>query len=206
MSRIARILASPLSHVASGMIMATAYGFFVVAHVIQFANTGRVPLLLFILSETLVAIFFLVRTQPKSFTTSPLEWVVAVLGSFAGLFLRPTSTAFFPGADWGVAVGTVLQIAAVMSLNRSYAVVPALRELKTGGMYRWIRHPLYASYLITFTFYLAGNASVTNGVVYLVTVSLLFARLHMEEAHLSRDPTYRQYRHLVRWRVIPGVY
>jgi protein-S-isoprenylcysteine O-methyltransferase Ste14 len=200
------LLASPWFHFASGALLAILLLFFAAAHVAKFAQTRDWGLLVFCAAEAVTAGLLLVRMQPKSFAKSPLVWLVAALGTFAPLLLRPTTTALVPGTQWGVLLGTCVEIAAALSLNRSYAIVPSLREVKTGGLYGFVRHPIYASYLITLTSYLLGNYSVANLVLWLVTIALLLVRAHLEEAHLSADPAYRDYCGRVRWHVIPGVY
>ncbi len=172
---------------------------------VKFADSGRAACW-FVVAECLVAMLFLLRTQPKSFAHRPLDWLVAALGTFIPMLLRPTGSALFDGADWGVAAGSVLQILGILSLNRSFAIVPALREVKTGGMYRWVRHPIYASYLITMSAYLTGNLSLRNAVVWLLGIACLLLRVHLEERHLVRAPAYRAYMNRVRWRLIPRLY
>ena len=162
--------------------------------------------LLFAIAETIIAVFFLLRTQPKTFTTRPSEWIVAVAGTFLPLLLRPTTDTPVPIAEWGLMLGSALQIAGVLSLNRSLAIVPALRELKTRGMYSLVRHPIYTSYVITFSFYLAANFSIRNLLLVLASVSLLIARVYFEERHLGLTPEYRAYQSRVKWRLIPFVF
>ena len=206
MSTLVRVLAAPMTHTLSGVFMAAAFALFAFAHVVKFADTGRVALLLFVIAESLVATLFLLRTQPRSFTHSPVDWVIAALGTLFPMLLRPTSESLFPGADWGIGLGAVLQILGILSLNRSFAIVPALRELKTGGMYRWVRHPIYASYLIGLSAYLAGSWSVRNALVWLLSITFLVARVHLEERHLAKASAYREYMQRVRWRLVPRLY
>jgi protein-S-isoprenylcysteine O-methyltransferase Ste14 len=193
-------------HFVGGLALSVLWAFFAAAHLAGFVQTGKPGLLLFALAETLVAAFFLLRTRPKMITRNPGEWAVAVVATFAPLLLRPTGDASVPIAEWGLALGATLQIAGVLSLNRSLAVVPALRELKTRGMYRFVRHPLYSSYLLTFGFYLAANFSTRNLLIVALTVGLLVARVHFEERLLGQSPEYRMYRSRVRWRLIPFVF
>jgi len=94
----------------------------------------------------------------------------------------------------------------MISLNRSLGMVPALRKLKTGGMYRLVRHPLYLSYFVTFSGYLLANSSLRNLLVYLFTMALLVVRINREEAHLSADSDYRAYMSRVKFRVLPYVF
>ena len=41
-------------------------------------------------------------------------------------------------------------IAALLSLQRSFGIVPANRGIREGGLYRIVRHPLYAAELLVF--------------------------------------------------------
>lgn len=190
----------------SNVVLAALWLFFAIAHIVGFGLTGKASLLVFATAETLIATFFLLRTTPKTHTTRPVEWVTAVAGTSLPLLIRPTADTPVPIAEWGLMLGSALQIAGVLSLNRSFAVVPALRELKCRGMYSLVRHPIYTSYLITFVFYLAGNFSTRNVIIVFASVCLMLVRIHFEERHLALTAEYRSYRDRVRWRLIPFVF
>jgi protein-S-isoprenylcysteine O-methyltransferase Ste14 len=204
--RVDRVLAAPLFHFGSGAALAGLWSLFAYAHVLAFVDTGRWTLLVFCAAETLTAAFLLVRTPPRSFSRRPREWAVAALGTFAPMLFRPSDVALVPGAGIAIMLGALLQVAAVMSLNRSFAMVPALREVKTGGLYRVVRHPVYATYLLTFTGYLASNFSVRNLAAYATAIALMLWRVKLEEAHLAADAGYRGYCAQVQWRLVPWVY
>lgn len=205
MALSARLLSTPGMQVLTGAALSLLWLLFAVAHLSVFRSSGKVSLLVFAIAETVVAVFFLLRRPPRTLTQKPVEWFVAIAGTFLPLLLRPTEgTAVV--SEWGLIFGSALQIAGVLSLNRSFALVPALRELKTSGMYRFVRHPIYFSYLITFSCYLAANFSSQNFGILLVSVSLLVSRIHFEERHLSQAPEYRAYRASVRWRLIPFIF
>lgn len=206
MTYIHQIIASRRAQIFSGIALGALWGLFAIAHVVAFRVTGKISLLSFAIAETLIAAFFMLRAQPKTVTMSPYEWVVAVFGTFLPLLLRPTTDNLAPVAEWGLMLGSLLQIGGVLSLNRSFALVPALRELKTHGMYRLVRHPIYFSYLISFSCYLITNYSAANLLLLFGTFGLLMSRIHFEERHLSLTPEYRAYQTRVRWRVIPFVY
>lgn len=206
MARIAPILVSSKTQPIIGAVLAALWLLFAIAHLSGFGRTGKTSLLVFALAETIVAAFLLLRTQPKTLSTRPAEWAVAVAGTFLPLLVRPTTDTLIPAAEWGLVLGSALQIAGVLSLNRSLAIVPALRELKTAGMYRVVRHPIYFSYLVTFSCYLAVNFSARNLLILLASSVLLVARVHFEERHLAQMPEYQAYRSRVRWRLIPFVF
>jgi protein-S-isoprenylcysteine O-methyltransferase Ste14 len=102
--------------------------------------------------------------------------------------------------------GALLQICGVISLNRSFGLVAARREIKTVGMYRFVRHPLYASYVVIFSAYLAANPSAYNALLASVTIVCLVLRAVREERLLREDAAYRAYMQRVPYRIIPLVF
>lgn len=189
-----------------GILLAWAWGMFSYAHILGFQKTGDWTYLLFFTSETLVAVLFLVRSEPVTVSVDPIDWVLAISATFAPFFLGPAAWGILPEAKLMLVAGATIQIAGLISLNRSFGLVAAKREIKTAGMYRIVRHPLYASYLLSFTGYVLANTSMTNLTVYVVTILLLFFRLLQEERHLALDVQYRAYMSQVRYRVIPFVF
>jgi protein-S-isoprenylcysteine O-methyltransferase Ste14 len=206
MPRITRMVASVPVQLLAGAILAAVWGFFAFAHLGKFLDGGNASLLVFAMAESLIAAFFLLRTQPKTVTGNPLEWVIALLGTLLPLFLRPSSVTLAAVAEWGLILGATMQILGVFSLNRSFALVPALRELKTRGMYRFVRHPLYSSYLVTLSSYVLVNFSPVNLLICIGTIGLLILRIHFEERLLGATPEYRAYQSSTRWRLIPFVF
>ena len=188
------------------MLLATLFGFFAYAHFSKFQETGEWALLLVVISETLTAGFFILRSDPKTVSTSPSDWLVAIAGTFAPLLLRPAAWGVFPPATVVIALGTALQIISLVSLNRSFALVAAKREIKTAWMYRIVRHPLYASYFLVFSGYVLVHTTLANLFVYLITMGFLCVRIFREERHLSLDSAYRTYMLEVRYRLLPFVF
>jgi len=190
----------------SGVILAIAYGIFASSHFVGFQRTREWVLLLFCFSEALTAVFIMFRSNPETVSVNPFDWIVGIGGTFAPLLLRPTPLGIAPLAKYAIIVGVLMQVAGLVSLNCSFAIVAAKREIKTKGMYRLVRHPLYASYLCIFTGYVLMNTSVTNIIVYTFTMILLLIRCSKEEEHLVLDPSYLEYMQKVNYRIIPYVY
>ena len=168
-------------------------------------ETGEWSLLLVSLSETLTTGFFLFRSIPKTVSAIPSDWLVAVAGSFAPLLLRPAAWGLLPSASILIALGTMLQIVSLLSLNRSFALVAARREIKTAWMYGIVRHPLYACYFLVFGGYVLVHTTLANLLVFAATMGFLWIRIRREERHLALDPTYRAYMLRVRYRLVPFV-
>jgi protein-S-isoprenylcysteine O-methyltransferase Ste14 len=206
MISLSGILQSQRVNVYSGMLLATLFGFFAYAHFSKFQETQELTLLLVVTSETLTAAFFVFRSDPKTVSAASFDWLIAIAGSFVPLFLRPATSGIFPAGSIAIGLGTTLQIVSLLSLNRSFALVAAKRKIKTGWMYRIVRHPLYASYFLIFTGYVLAYTTAANLLAYCVTMGCLCVRAFREEKHLSLDPSYRAYMLEVRYRLVPFVF
>jgi protein-S-isoprenylcysteine O-methyltransferase Ste14 len=204
-------LPSPSRHAALvqafvSLLMGALWLLFAYRHVNAFMHDHNASYVLFCLSETLTAAFFVMRTTPASVSSSVLDWMLALTGTFLPLFLMPSPQGALPGASLVLIAGALLQIGGVVSLNRSFGLVAARRNIKTVGMYRFVRHPLYASYVVIFTAYVAANPSAYNAVLAIITIVCLLLRAVREERLLREDAAYRAYMQRVRYRIIPLVF
>lgn len=206
MNLLSKIVQSQRFHIYSGMLLAVLWGLFAYAHLFNFQQTGEWTLLLVVISETLAAGFFLVRSTPKTVSMAPFDWLIGVAGTFMPVLFRPATWGVFPLASIVIVLGTMLLIAGLLSLNRSFAIVAAKREIKTAWMYRIVRHPIYASYLLSFGCYVLVHTTLANLLVYAMLAGTLCTRIIREEKHLALDPAYRAYMLEVRYRLIPFVY
>jgi protein-S-isoprenylcysteine O-methyltransferase Ste14 len=100
----------------------------------------------------------------------------------------------------------ILQIAALLYLNRSFGLLPAHRGVKSGGLYGWVRHPLYTAYVIMFLGYWINNQSLNNAAVIVAGAAFLVMRIHYEEALLFKYADYTRYAKRIRWRLIPSIW
>ncbi|HLA32072.1 MAG TPA: methyltransferase [Pseudomonas sp.] len=206
MSSLSAVLQSSRTNFYSGVLLATIVGIFAYAHMLAFQKTHEWSLLLFCFSETLAAALFIFRSDPKTVSAIPLDWLVAIGGTFVPLFFRPASWGILPLASVAIIAGASIQLLSLISLNRSFALVAAKREIKTTWMYSIVRHPIYASYCLTFTGYVLTNTTLANGAIYALTMGFLCTRIFREEKHLSLDPQYREYMLDVRYRLIPFIF
>ncbi|MDD2659473.1 MAG: methyltransferase [Methylococcales bacterium] len=206
MNTLTATLQSRWAHIFSGVFLALIYASFAYAHMLKFLKTHDWPLLLFCFSETLVVAFYIFREKPKTISVNPLDWLVAIGGTFMPLFFRPALWGVLPLAKIAIITGAFFQILSMISLNRSFALVAAKREIKTAWMYRIVRHPLYASYCLIFIGYVLTNTTLYNVLVYLLAMGFLCIRIFQEEKHLALDPLYREYMLKVRYRIIPFIF
>lgn len=165
------------------------------------------PLLL--ASESAVALFVLIRRPTGNISMKLGDWLLAITATAAPLLIMPGANPF-PALMWpGIALivlGNAWQIAAKLVLRRSFGIAPANRGVKVSGPYRFMRHPMYAGYLMAHIGITMLMGSPLNLLIYAIGWTAQIRRLDAEEAWLSRDESYRAYQGQVRWRLIPGLY
>ncbi len=165
------------------------------------------PILL--LSEGSVILFLVIRRFAAEITMRPLDWAAAALGTALPLLAKPSGAEPLAPLALCLAMmmgGFALQVAAKLTLRRSFGVVAANRGVKAGGPYRLVRHPMYAGYLLTQAGFLLGDPNAFNAAIYAAAVGFQIQRILAEESLLSRDPAYRALTEKVRYRLVPGVF
>jgi protein-S-isoprenylcysteine O-methyltransferase Ste14 len=176
---------------------------------VDFIDTGRVTGLLLLASEALVVVLTVFRRMPALVDRTARARVLTAVSMLGPPLVRPSGVEGIAPEIATIAVsaaGLTLVIAGKLSLGRSFGLMPANRGIVSTGLYRLVRHPIYLGYLITHYAFVAANPTMWN-VVLLVTSDLaLMARAVCEERTLARDPEYRAYQQIVRWRVVPGVF
>jgi protein-S-isoprenylcysteine O-methyltransferase Ste14 len=156
-----------------------------------------------------VTVFFIFFRRPTTLVSyRPTDWALALAGTLGGMLARPGGASLIPHTVAAVLVleGFVIQLAAKLSLNRSFGIAPANRGIKTTWAYRMVRHPMYFGYMLIQTAYVLGNASLFNIVVLSITWACQFGRIFREEQFLLNDPAYRDYARRVRFRMVPLVF
>ena len=177
------------------------------AHRVYEASNPFAPLVM--LAETSVVIFVLLRRPTEQISMRLGDWLLAATATYAPLLIMPAPNAWealIPLAVALVLFGNVVQIAAKLFLRRSFGIAPANRGIKKDGMYRFVRHPMYAGYLFVHIGIFLLMPSVINFVIYALGWWAQILRLLAEERLLSQDPAYREYMQQTRWRLVPGLF
>lgn len=192
---------------STNVLLCALFLLFAYAQGKSFLDNPRLSVFLLLVTETIVAIFFLVRRDPEETWHSWITWLTTTCGTLFPLLLRPIE-----GSE-DVVIGGVLQvigfsiqITALISLNRSLGLLPAYRGVKSGGLYSWVRHPLYAAYVVTFAGYLINNQSLYNAAIVVAGTAFLVMRIYCEEALLLKYDDYTRYASRTRWRLIPAIW
>jgi protein-S-isoprenylcysteine O-methyltransferase Ste14 len=193
--------------IAGNIVLGLLYVLFAAGMTRNVILTHRVSGLLLLLYQLLVALFAFIRNFTKRVSVSTFEWFAAMMGTYLPLLLRATAHGRDNPFLVGIQVtGVLVTMTGLLSLNKSFGIVPADRGIKTGGLYCIIRHPLYAGYLASIGAFTAMNPSGANIGIYLWFAAFEIARLFLEETFLSADAEYSAYMRRVRWRLIPFVF
>ncbi len=185
------------------------YAWLVARIVHEYQAHGRLPNLLILPSEGLVVLFMLLRKRAIAISSHPGEWLLAAAGTCTPLLVASGSSASSIQQGVGttlLVMGLLVQFHAKLSLGRSFGCVPANRGIKLSGPYRFVRHPMYAGYLMSHVGFLSINPSLWNLAIYGICYAAQVPRLLAEERLLARDPVYREYQAQVRHRLIPGLF
>jgi len=93
--------------------------------------------------------------------------------------------------------GAVVMGVAATALGRGLTAVPLPNrhaQLRTGGLYSWVRHPIYSGLLLTSGAVVVASGSSLRLVPFLVLVALLTRKARWEESRLARAfPGYPDY-------------
>ncbi len=203
---VKKVLHSSSFNMISGLLLGCAWAVFAWVNIKAYISTGTFAYLLFSISETLQAIFFIIRAQPKTVSTEAFAWAAALGGTFAALSLRPGGMVLWDGGGTLIAVGFSMQIIALLSLNTSFSIVPANRGIKTNFGYSIVRHPIYATYIISISGYLLLNLSLLNIFWAMFFLVLTVIRIYEEEKLLLADKNYQEYVKKVPYRLLPFVF
>jgi protein-S-isoprenylcysteine O-methyltransferase Ste14 len=172
----------------------------------QVTSENWYPLLL-VASEGLVVLLLLIRRPTDRISVNLRDWAVAAGGSFLVLMVdtggAPISTTL---ALAFLLTGLVIHLGAKLSLRRSFGVVAAHRGLKVDGLYTFVRHPMYAGYLLTHIGFLLLAPTLWNLAIYAAAWTCMVARMYAEERVLGEDGEYRAYMERVRYRLLPAVF
>lgn len=202
--------ASRIRVVGTNFVLALLFALFAYQGFLHWQETGRLHALIFAAHEAILVVLVISRREAMAESRSPKDWAIAAIGSAAPLLQRPTEmpeslASLGPLALALQLVGASLTIFAALSLGRSYGIVPANRGVKSDGLYRFVRHPIYGSYFIGYMGFFLGNPSVRNAAMLGLTFVFQVWRAVAEERVLLQDPAYQSYAARVRKRFIPFV-
>ena len=192
---------------AINIVLALIWSRFAYIYAAAFLENPAPITALFFVLETSIVIAFCIRRPALIQSNQWRDWVPALGAIVLGMQFQPSRE------PRDMAVGYVLQVAGVcvtilgmLSIGRSFAILPANRGLRTGGIYAFIRHPIYAGYMLVYTGYTILNPLAANIAILLCCVGLLSWRAVNEERLLAQDPSWLAYAKRVKWRFLPYIH
>jgi protein-S-isoprenylcysteine O-methyltransferase Ste14 len=94
-----------------------------------------------------------------------------------------------------MAVGEAVTVAGMLTLGRSFSIFSEVRELRTSGLYRWVRHPLYLGEMVAVWGYVLAWPAPWAIACALLFTGLQSWRARVEERRLlAHHPGYADYR------------
>jgi len=167
---------------------------------------------IYVLQHFIVLVIALTRPQPKLWDYS-IASSMAVGASYAYPYAQVIYLRWSPGDVASPTVGLVLvtlaaglSFVSLLTMGRLFGVRPALRGLVTRGPYRFVRHPMYLSYILADIGYNLQEWNFVTLLLVLVGWMSLVYRIHAEERMLSQHVQWPAYVALVRYRLFPGIW
>jgi protein-S-isoprenylcysteine O-methyltransferase Ste14 len=183
-------------------------GLFVYAHAQHAIEHQSIANVFFVVEQGLLLFLFLVRRRTNTTSQRPADWLVATIGGWGALAMRPQEA----GGSVEV-IGVTVQLAGLVLvtfcfsfLGKSFGIVAANRGLKVRGPYSIVRHPVYLCHAITQLGFIIANPWWPNFFIFFVISVFQVLRIGAEERVLSETSDYQAYSQTVRWRLVPGVF
>lgn len=152
----------------------------------------------------------LIRRRHRAVDLNIFRQAVALVAFFSGIFFIGEVTTGGPMVHRVSAAiilaANVLGAVTLININRSFGILIARREIKTGGLYRFVRHPMYGADILLRVGFLISHFEPKIIVLFIVSTACYVWRATLEERFLGQAPEYRDYRARVRYRFIPGIF
>ncbi|HEX4210336.1 MAG TPA: methyltransferase [Candidatus Binataceae bacterium] len=164
---------------------------------------------IWIAGAALMCILALIRIPPRSVSITPSTLLATGFSMVVPAMMRPVQPSHGILATAAVVIeliGVMLSQASRIYLGRRFGLLPANRGVVTHGPFRFVRHPIYAGWLILSIGYVMAFPAIRNGLIVLATLPFIIWRSVQEETLLAADPDFRCYQARTRWRLIPGFY
>jgi protein-S-isoprenylcysteine O-methyltransferase Ste14 len=167
---------------------------------------------IYVLQHFIVLGIALTRPHPKLWDYS-IASSMAVGAAYVYPYAQVIYLRWSPGhVAWpaaGLALVTLaasLSLVSLLTIGRLFGIRPALRGLVASGPYRFVRHPMYLSYVLADIGYNLQEWNSITLLLVLVGWASLVYRIRAEEQLLSQHAEWPAYVALVRYRLFPGLW
>jgi protein-S-isoprenylcysteine O-methyltransferase Ste14 len=205
-----RLISPAISDLVARASIGTLFSLLSINLFADYMRTGHITGLLLLVGESLVVVLTIARRRAIAVDRSAAAALLTTISLTGPVLLRATDGHLALASDQLTAllsaIGLVIVVTGKMTLGRSFGVVPANRGVVVRGPYQFVRHPIYAGYLITHAAFLAAHPVAWNLTIVLLGDAALILRALMEERVLSTDAAYQEYCRRVGWHLVPGVF
>lgn len=170
-----------------------------------------IHIFLFIRNSSLT-IFYLIRHSPIKSSFRVKELIIAIYGTFIGYLYASEGAVVLVPAKFVFIIYLLMviiifsSILSIFSLGRSFAILPSTRKIQTGGMYRFVRHPIYSFYILFDICFLLIQFSLLNLIIFCSFCIVCYLRAKYEEKLLLEDPIYLEYYQKTAYMFIPMIF
>jgi protein-S-isoprenylcysteine O-methyltransferase Ste14 len=166
---------------------------------------------LFIVHNVIICLCFALRTPARAIGATFSHQAVAICAFYSGMLFVgqeiTTDPILLQLSWWGILTGTLIGILSLLQLGRSFGVLIAVRELRTTGLYGWIRHPMYLSDIVMRLGYFLSHPTLFVGILFVASSACYVVRAMLEERFwMEQEPAYADYVQRVRYRFIPRIF
>jgi protein-S-isoprenylcysteine O-methyltransferase Ste14 len=164
----------------------------------------------FILQNLVMAAFVLIRSDHRVIDGSIRNQAVAVIAFFSGIAFMgqtPTGNPLLVHISQGIILAAnILGMVTLFNLGKSFGILIAYRNVKTGGLYRFVRHPMYATDILLRIGFIVSHCNPFTVALFMLSTGCYVWRAILEERFLALQPEYLAYMRKVRYRFIPCIF
>jgi protein-S-isoprenylcysteine O-methyltransferase Ste14 len=167
---------------------------------------------IYVLQHAMVLAIALTRPSPtvRDYSiTSSTAVIIAYAYPYAQVICLRASPGYVTSPGGGLVLvifAAGLSLVTLLTLGRWFGVRPAVRGLATSGPYRFVRHPMYLSYILADIGYNLQEWNFVTLLLVLVGWAALVYRIYAEERLLSQHSGWPGYAASVRSRLFPGLW
>ena len=178
----------------------------------QLTPTFTIADWIYVVQHLLVLGIALTRPKPtvRDYSlSSSAAVIVAYAYPYAQVICLRRSPGYGAWPEGGLALvifAAGLSLVTLLTLGRLFGVRPAVRGLATSGPYRFVRHPMYLSYILADIGYNLQEWNFVTLLLVLVGWAALFFRIHAEERVISQHNGWQDYAASVPSRLFPGLW
>lgn len=93
-----------------------------------------------------------------------------------------------------VLVGPMISLWGLFTLRRSFGIFVAIRDVILKGPYRWVRHPMYLGWIISFVGIALAFSSAAYFLIVAIHIGIVLYRARLEERNLAEhSEAYREH-------------